>query len=100
MRASALINNFECLYMTKLKSWLIHGKTQRMYRAGCNAHAATGADVSIDLWASIMLQRDGLVVAAIAAGLADDVLPGNAAVTIQHQLTDDAWCGFILCRYI
>jgi hypothetical protein len=47
-----------------------------------------------------MRQRDGLIITAIAAGHTDDVIPRNTGVAIQHQFTDDAWCGLIVDRYI
>jgi hypothetical protein len=47
-----------------------------------------------------MLQRNGLIITAIATGLADDVIPRDAAVTIQDQLAEDARCRLIFDLYI
>lgn len=71
-----------------------------MHRAGCDAHTAAGANVGIDSRAPVMLQRNSLIITAIATGLADDVIPRDAAVTIQNQLADDAWCGPIFSLYV
>jgi len=68
--------------------------TQGFHRAGSHTHAATCAGLCIDLRPTLVACGDGFVITACTAGHADDVFPGNTAVTVQHQLTD-AGCGLV-----
>lgn len=70
------------------------GDFQGIHGAHGHAHAAASAGFGIDLRAALVDCGDGLVVAALAAGHADHVIPCDAGVTVQAGFTD-AGCGRI-----
>ncbi len=57
--------------------------TECIHRTDRYAHTAAVAQIHIDLCTAHMGGADGLVVAASDTGLANDVIPGNAGVTVH-----------------
>jgi hypothetical protein len=58
-----------------------------IYRAGRDAHATTIAQIKIDCWPTLKYKCDCFDIATVPAGLADDLIPGDAGVVIKSCFT-------------
>ncbi|MEE9494825.1 MAG: hypothetical protein V3W04_15815 [Gammaproteobacteria bacterium] len=56
-----------------------------------STHPATIAAVSINAGTALVFSVDGLVITAVVAGHADDIVPGNADRLVQDSCADDGF---------